>query len=677
VKWLERLVPGGCAVATLAWCATASAQPCVNAPSFVPGLSGPPLWTGAAGVVRKDLNDPRWAAAPLTRFPQDPTGMEAAYRVLKNGQELNVSLHAITDPALNANDAIYFGFSEGGTVAHLVRINLPGSGVEPISPAIFHAWDRSAGGWTDTGAVQPAWLRDPGVWRTAAVAPTNPGDPGYEAVRAGVAWGVNFKVDLHAGALTTDFRVFLGMHVTTSASPIDYYLPDYPGSTTLVTGTIVPDASDTAWQSVTALNTPCTGGVNLAWGSIGSTNTPSSAIDISPNSVNVFYADPTGIPAPMDAKVLAKFRIARWGSTIADPLAPWTDLPGATAVSSADGAPHVHTFTCTPPSGGTCPVLGAGEDPHQCVLVELRPGPNGAGLQFEQASAYRNMDFEDLSTLTRSAQINVKGLQTLTGQAKDRDVYIYVKESNMPALGPKPLWLPGKRMYEAKRFAEAPPPRPRPERPDGGKNEKEKDVGRLPAKPAPEAARPPKPVAPKGPPAPPVQPGQPAAAPAAAAIPAQSPPPKPSEFGAASPHEALVSTWPTYEVHVYYDSGRVVKIDGQDQSVLRPMVPFGFYLAHDGPLYGFTSAFEAENGVILEPIGPNFYHVKVPNEGMITVKTTITAHETGKGDSTQCPQCPPRGRCHCDVPGAPAGNLHWLGALLAAAAVGLRRRKRG
>jgi len=655
------------AAAILAWASPSLAQNiCVNSPSFVPGLSGPPIWTGA-GTVRIDLNDPRWAAATLRRFPQDATGSEAAYRIIKDGQQLSVSIHVITDPTPNANDAVYFGFSESGTVAHLVRLNLPGSGVEPIPITSFHTWDRTAGVWGDTGAAPPIWLKDPRAWRTAAVAPVNPGDPGWEAVKAGVQWAINFKVDLPAGALTTDFRVFAATHVTTGVGSIDYYVPDYPIGTTLVPGTIAPQASDTAWQSVTALNTPCPAGITLSYMNLGTTNASSSTIDTSPGSTNTFFADPSGIAAPVDNKVLAKFRIAHWGATIADPQAPWTDIPGATAVPSSSSGSHTHTFACVPSGGGTCPVLGAGEDPHQCMLVELKAGPSApAGMVIETPSAYRNMDFVDLSTSSRQAEINVKGLQAVTGQAKDRDVYLYVKQSNMPAHGDAPLWLPTKRMSAAKKFAETPPPAPpRRDKPPEGKGE------RVPVK-----------VAPKAQPGkdgkvPPAAPQQPAPGQAEG----QAPPPPPSEFGAASAHEALVSSFPTYEVHVYYDTGVVVKIDGQDQRVLRPMVPFGYFLQHDGPLYGFTSAFEAQAGVALQEVSPNFFHVVIPNEGKITVKSTITAEEKPKsgepGGPAPCPACPPKGghRCQCDVPGAPVGGGAWLPALLAAIAVVWRRRR--
>jgi len=37
----------------------------LSTPVALPGLSGPPQWKGT-GVVRTELNEPRWAAAPLS-----------------------------------------------------------------------------------------------------------------------------------------------------------------------------------------------------------------------------------------------------------------------------------------------------------------------------------------------------------------------------------------------------------------------------------------------------------------------------------------------------------------------------------------------------------------------------------------------------------------------------------
>src|SRR6187551_2302246 len=57
------------------------ADVCFPTPGVLPGLSGIPIWK-APGVVRAELNEPRWAAAPQLGFDNDPTGNEGLYRIM-------------------------------------------------------------------------------------------------------------------------------------------------------------------------------------------------------------------------------------------------------------------------------------------------------------------------------------------------------------------------------------------------------------------------------------------------------------------------------------------------------------------------------------------------------------------------------------------------------------------
>ena len=77
---------------------SAHADVCFPTPVALPGLSGVPLWKGN-GVLRAELNEPRWAAAPLTWFASDPTGADGLYRIMVDSaySELSVSFQAPTD----------------------------------------------------------------------------------------------------------------------------------------------------------------------------------------------------------------------------------------------------------------------------------------------------------------------------------------------------------------------------------------------------------------------------------------------------------------------------------------------------------------------------------------------------------------------------------------------------
>jgi hypothetical protein len=259
---------------------------------------------------------------------------------------------------------------------------------------------------------------------------------------------------------------------------------------------------------------------------------------------------------------------------------------------------------------------------HQCVLVELRAAPGQTAI-FTKASAYRNMDFVDLSELRRRATISVKGLQAVLGNTLERDVYLYVKTTNMPVHGDDPLWLPAGKMFEERRNAEAPPINP-----------SRIDLRRAAAA----HANPPNPPA-DG------QHGD-----------------KPEAEPHWSAHQALSEVWPTYEVFAYYDTGKTYESDdGGPVKWLRSMYPWGFFLAHDGPLYGFSHVIEGIEGAKLEPIAENLYLVRIANEGSVRVQHQVVAHERPRSN-TPCPACPKHGRCNCRLPGASPtpGALGWL-----------------
>ena len=198
-------------------------------------------------------------------------------------------------------------------------------------------------------------------------------------------------------------------------------------------------------------------------------------------------------------------------------------------------------------------------------------------------------------------------------QARDRDCN-YVQTSNLPGPGNTPFFLPAAQMALAKRYAEAPPSLPQPT-PAG-----DQDARRAAA----------------------------AGVNLAATVPGV--PKDGSVFvrderlvPVLSPDQKLMDVWPTYRVHVYYDTGRKQVVEGTPRPVLAPLVPFGLFLSHDGPLYGFTHALRGLGGVTLEEIAPNFYRVRIKNEGSIRVATHITSEERpgSGGEPGAMPCCRP------------------------------------
>jgi hypothetical protein len=646
------------------WAPAARAAECLLPPVSVPGLYGAPQWfTSGTLSVRKELDDPRWGGAPITSFANDGVGTTAAYRALVYGNELSVSFQALADNnGTSSGDIIYLGIStnSGGTTGKIVAVTPRDAGSpDPVAMSSgldyqLYEKNSAAGGWVaSSDTTPPSWLTAVHTWRNSPV---------------GAVWAVNLKVDLATLGLaaSSGFHMAFAMTVANSGGPVHFHTPDYAAATALVGTTQLP-ADATTWTDYAPRGTACTTGVSLSPYAIGTTSAAGrSVVD---DSVNTFFADVENIPAPITAnKILARFSIANWGSTVADPNAGWTEFSTSTAgdgyvPDAANGtwahpapAPASSTsariaFTCALPSGSTyCPKITAMSPNHdQCLLVELKAAPGNPSIKFQNAAARQNMSFAALSTLDRDATISIKGLQKVTGQALDRDLYIYVQTTNMPGAGNTPYFLPAKKMDLARRYAEAPPPLPQqPPRQDN-------DLSKLRA--------------------------------------ANDVPKDGSVFlkderlvPVLSPDQAMMDAWPTYRVHVYYDTGKKQVIGGTPQPVLAPLVPFGLFLSHDGPLYGFTHALRGLGGVTLEEIAPSFYKVHVKNEGSIRVAATITAVErpgAGGCDNANGGCCRPapvqvnvRG-CFCSVPAPPASGGGLLGVLAALPlfAFGLRRRR--
>jgi hypothetical protein len=588
-----------CVLSLLALAAPrAHAQICSPLPVNLPGLLGAPDWFSGTSTQRTDLNEPRWAAAPMTSFDSDVVGsLEGAYRIMYDptANQLVVSMQALTDLGNQASnaDAVYFGLSTNAaaTTAHAVRVDMiPATGAaDPKTASLgFTRYEFNSGtGWTQLDFIPsgtpPAWMKNVAAWV----------EPG-----SGADWALNFRVSLvDAGLLPGDaYKLALGLHMSNElgAGAVDLTTPDVGvsgGIADLVTSPHTP----TSWTSATAANGGCPDGISLSGMQIGTRNTPVTAIDTSPGAINRLFATPS-IPAsiPLQPNLFqANFRVAQWGS-IADAHAPWTSVPGANAV--INGPPNAadyqtSEFVCPPNGGGQTCGMPTPAQPHQCMLVELSKVPSsGANVRFTRAAAYRNMRFQDLSSIKDSARISTIGLAEVLHDSAPRELYLYVDPTNMPEHGDKPLWLKTRTMESARRVVEEPPP-----------------------------------VATKG---------RIAGVPGAVSLPTPVSE-RPQEWLAYSDHRLLKLAWPTYEVHVYYALG-ARKWKDKEYLRLEPMYPFVYYFAHEGALYGFAQRLLAGN-VQLQELQPNLYKATVPNESTFDVTVEVSAEERPLHD-VECPE---------------------------------------
>jgi len=675
----------------------ARADTCFLPPTYVPGLYGPPNWTGAAASTSNStgswptLHDPRWAGAPLQSFQEgDSSGTAGAVRVAAEGDYLYVSYHTLVDIPSDV-DVVYFGFSLDSTTgsnAYVIEAQ-PITGSDPVTTDVGALWKKVGGTWSQS--TDPNDWDD---WLTDVVTWNNPD---------GLEWAINFKIKAKgaggAGVSTGDFKVFfgLGLGITTGTDEgvVSYTTPAVPTTGSYIDNTVLQIPADTTnWLTAKALGTTCPAGVSLSSYDIATTTHPSGSNWLYTDGTdNVFHIKPKNVPgrAPQLANtVRAKMWVADWGSQIADPASSaWTPVYGADfnnsagtwawtwdttapsgpAVGSTDGV--TISFTCAKESGATfCPkltnVTSTETERHQCVLVELRGDPtvaNSSHITFSKPAAYRNMEFQGLSTYSEEATISIQGLQAITGQAKDRDVYVYVKTDNMPKYGEEASWLPSKAMAEARRYAEHPPQAPAPAQPDGKRDADAR------AKAAAAHVK-----------------GAPASVPPAPAADGKTQFPDEDEVLALpvlSPAEAMATVWPTYQVFAYYDTGNTITAKGKKRKILKAMVPFGYHFSHDGPHYGFSHSLTPV-GTSWTEVAPNLYKVNIPNEGKIKVRVNVTAHEIPRSKCQQCDgTLPPikviiKPRCYCALPGADQGSTYGalIALLMGTLALWTRRRSR-
>jgi hypothetical protein len=700
----------------LSWQAGA-AEECLLGPAYLPGLSGPPVWLnpGGGAPYRAELHDPRWAGSPLRfhEYAQPNNGGlhidDGAYRVVESGGYLYVSAQAIADDGgLSTSDRVYFAFTRGtaGTGAFALRIDgdttTAAEADPPSGPNIdvlarvnslrVRSWETTdatvaSPTWTGSGAgTVPPWLDQVAVWRSAP----------------GVVWGVTFRINLSNGAnqagVTGAFKVFHGLTLDQTGGTDGIV---HLGSSSISSGSFIGAAEETriplaaaSWN--TTLNASagvCASGiypsaVGVASGAsvTSDINACGSAADPCPagGQTNKFRAIVQNVPDPgaQEHTIRARIRYADWGAIAADwANPPWKDIkdipanvlstPAASLSANWDfgwtGGVATIDYTCVVQAGdGYCPKVTNSAYPHQCVFVELAADPEYSAdpaYLFKRSSMAVNMNFIGLSKASREATIDTTGLPLPAGE--ERDVYLVVQATNMPAHQAQPIWQNQEAMQAATAYAANPPPVP--PQADGRDLRRNYTAEQLRAMGkqrtyGPESAR--------------------RAAARAKAVSAQYEQQGPIDDILDVPtltgEQAMSNAWPTYRVRVYYDSGTTTKNDdGAVRHVLVPMTHFGLYLKHEGELYGFSHELQAAVGetTTLEKLSPTVYRIKLAKDGKAHLNTTLTAHEepppTPACDCDKCcakkdhehTKVPPHKHCLCSTPGF--GERGWSGLAVA------------
>jgi hypothetical protein len=695
---------------------------CITLPASVPGLSGPPNWFGPPASTnppnptgsRPELDDPRWAGAPLMPFASGLPGAFPTYRILRTENALFLSFHAPI--ASSGTDVVYFAFSEGvgtpdpdATNAYIVAVSpAPASnGADPIPSNAFAVVYKyvQADNPQWRAIATPAWLTQVATWRSPDT---------------GLAFGVNFKISFKlpgapAGstvALPTsaNFHAFFGMGLGLDpVGLVEYSTPAIAPTATdfALSGMRVPRLHS-QWATFSGVGTSCREGVTLDTHNIRTGHPDGHSLYTGvPFSQNTFTISPqsirgTAVPIE-DNAVRVQLSLAEWGALVPDASAPWTPIAGTEGGDMSSGtwlwtwntvdgnspgqglltSANID-FTCAIQGSDTyCPLLTlpGGTPPSglvdEVLLAELIPDPqyaNSGGLRFRRPSAIQNMIFITLSEDQRAATISMRGApKHKDPKVTERAVYLKVVRRNMPAHGNERLALPIADMRRVRRFVRNPFPSPIeiPDEPpragttsEGAMRGSVKDSA---AQNPPMAGVAPQPEPPQPEPQPLPKPQQPKA------IDGQSDPKLPEvlplEYSSATHHELMSRVWPVYEVHGFYETGETVNVNGKVRKVMRPLMPFGYLLNHDGPYYGFTDAIVGIDGATLTQVAPDLYRVSVPHDGKVRIKTTIRAEEEPKKAES------PRG-CHLRAPGGAAVAPQLLPLSLLPIALFFWRRKR-
>ncbi len=618
---LRRSVIAALAALMLTYVPVFAQLTCVGPATGIPANATPPDWwvTPATAVYSQDLDDPRWVGAGSINFG-DGTANIVEFRALQDATNLYLSWrihHVIV--GTSDNTLLYFGFPQPVGDPLILKVNLKQntgcSGAPPSCPladttgavADFSAFTRNSAAPIGQGApvANPAWFVGTAstlrVWAQAD-GPTKPESN---------SWGVQVRIPRSAVQFSAStFKLWFEVKNATPANPT--FEMAWPSGAVVTEDAgfneIYPDPS--GWQTFQPSTGPtdpacATAGVSLTADQIGTlfvypnTNFPDPE-RISLNNPNTFFARPkNNLGRDINAgEIVARFRIANWGSSpngwesgVNDNVL-WSDIPGGGAVANAltilngtiaHGNPNRNDneFDWTLSAADRAPFDNGTRLLHQCMLVELTSPTN---VRFVNNSIRRNMNFAVTSRFSDEAEINIKSLSPIAPDG--RDVYIWVETLNMPSVakqgGPPPLLrtlIPDRQApVEGPHFGVMVPPAPTPVE---GKS-----------------------------------------------IPVPSFSQLQQMLAAGVVTTSLVEeVVPTYIVHVYHDTGRRSHQGGVDRPILSPQGAFGYFVSHEGPLYGWENRLVGK-GFALEKLADNFYRIKkVPNDGSVRVVASITALE--------------------------------------------------
>lgn len=595
---------------------------CIPLARSVPGFSGdPPDWwtSGQTLGFAYTPEDPRWLGAVSHDYGMGSTSkaeFRALYKVINGRTHMYLSWYVKVSPQTDPNNnVLYIGlFSPGEMNATIIKFILKAFTTKDEEEDIIKPKPENEGG---VDYYTPSVIQGNGTtdWETVSVPPwvtdktrvwIKGDNPYYWAVQMVIPIDNDFNDGINISN-TSSFRMWYYIQVGVK-SPDHEHCPIIPytwprteiedSTEYIYTEGIEDDLTPTypdpsTWAEVSLQNPEpdisCQVGISISASQIGTTGTiNNSKIDLEGN--NKFYAKPINYSTvSVPPKIIsATFRIANWGSQVGDLTSDsWEVIPGGLDVpdtSGINGYGHpagyegniTFKWKLDRNNNEHCPFVGkdgvpgriAGdpncpnESPTRTLHQCVSVKLTGPGLNFIRDSAYRNMDFVDASKFSRKAEISVIGLPSLQSSDK-RDVYLYIEQRNMPK-----FTSPSQT-----------------EKYEGGFYAQTGEIEIMEAMKFDERKADDKEVV---------------------------------------TFDDVVKMRPTYIVHAYHDTGKIVTINGDKHPLLMPQTSFGYFLNHEGDLEGWSSQLK---GAGLVKLSPYWYKIAVPNDGVATVTTTIKAIE--------------------------------------------------
>ena len=570
-------------------------------PSLTPLQPYDPRWVGAASY---DYGSGTISDAEFLAESNVESGQTVLYLswYVKGGPLAPISQKATT---------LYAGFMpSGGTTGTIIEITLnqftgaDSSGVEPMeqgyastllyfTPAIYQGSGTTS--WTEATTL-PNWLTAyTGVW-ALGFSPNN--------------WAVEMRIPVDPSGVnginigptaSSPFSMWFALQPTATIigapAVIPYTMPRSPMSNpiqfavqlSLTTGqNQYPDPATWApfqIENPTSDPTTCLTGVYLADDQIGTTNSPSSYVSLS--SQNTFFARPYNFsPSPVSPNVLsATFYLANWGNQIGDLTSnSWKNPPellsvqdnnpgGIAAYSGTPPAPQGNItgiWTLTPSE--KCAYTGqTGQtDPYTGMTVPGNPAcPNVQPTTYLHNCMMVKLDGPGIQFSRASAFRNTDFVSASNFTAPAE---VSVAGLGGPHGGSRDVYL----------FVEAL------NMPKVVTTDWKSRFNRLVGEPGKRTVD----VAQK--------------------------------TVSTLPLSQIVQTVPIYIVRAYYDTGFKLRMsDGKQHTVLQPETSFGYFVIPHNDVAGWIHSLKGAT-----PVGPNWYHLSVPNDGAAQIITSITPLDT-------------------------------------------------